>query len=106
MVEKQEGSVETSKSLENDKNIQAEDDLYKIQVGATQNEKLALGEALRITKAHKNILDSRVVQVVKVDLGAKGVWYRLRILNLLTRSISEDMCKRLKLLEVNCFVVK
>ena len=31
VVEKQEGSVETSKSLENDKNIQAEDDLYKIK---------------------------------------------------------------------------
>lgn len=80
--------------------------IYAVQVGATQNKKLANDEARRIMQAHKNILGSAKVRVVRVDLGTKGVWYRLRISNLSSSSFSEDLCRRLKLLEIGCFVVR
>lgn len=79
---------------------------HELQVGATQSEKFAIEEARRITQKHANILGDRVIKIVKVDLGGKGVWYRLRIPNFSSRGSSDDICYRLKLLEVNCFVVK
>jgi hypothetical protein len=50
----------------------------------------------QIQKAHKNLLESLEHEVVKVNLGRKGVYYRLKAGPLTSQDAAKDMCSKLK----------
>ena len=78
---------------------------FLVQVGATQKQDLAAGEIARLANKHSEILSGVGSVVVRVDLGDKGVWYRMRVGPFDTRAAAEDTCGKLKAVNVGCFVV-
>ncbi|MEE8172529.1 MAG: SPOR domain-containing protein [Alphaproteobacteria bacterium] len=78
---------------------------FLVQIGATQNEAAAHGEIARLAKKHPDILAELSSIVIRADLGAKGVWYRMRVGPLATRGGSDGVCDQLKAVDVGCFVV-
>ena len=52
---------------------------YVVQVGSKQNQTEALATFADMQQKYPTLLASYRPMVQKADLGAKGVWYRLRI---------------------------
>ncbi len=76
-----------------------------LQIGATQQEDRAAGEITRLVKKHPEILGGLGSIVVRIDLGEKGVWYRMRVGPFASRAEAEVICGELKVVNVGCFVV-
>ncbi len=78
---------------------------FLVQIGATKNEATANGEIARLAKKHPDILAGLSGVVIRVDLGAKGVWYRMRVGPFVSRGQADGVCGQLKAVDVGCFVV-
>ncbi len=55
---------------------------------------------------HGALLAGAPNQVQQVDLGDKGIWYRLRVTGFPSRDVAAAMCDRLKADGGGCFVGK
>jgi len=78
---------------------------FLVQIGATKNEATANGEIVRLARKHPAILAGLSGAVIRVDLGAKGVWYRMRVGPFASRGQADGVCGQLKAVDVGCFVV-
>ena len=78
---------------------------FLVQIGAAKNEASANGEIARLAKKHPDILAGLSGIVIRVDLGAKGVWYRMRVGPFANRGEAGGVCGQLKAVDVGCFVV-
>lgn len=78
---------------------------FLLQIGATQQEGRAAGEITRLAEKHPEILGDLDSVVVRIDLGEKGVWYRMRVGSFASRAEAEATCDELKAVNVGCFVV-
>ena len=78
---------------------------FLVQIGAAKNEATANGEIARLAKKHPDILAGLSGAVIRVDLGAKGVWYRMRVGPFANRGQADGVCGQLKAVDVGCFVV-
>jgi cell division protein FtsN len=69
---------------------------FVVQVGAYKSQEEA-DNAWKAYKArHAGLLSGYNSNVQKVDLGEKGIWYRLRVAGFADRDIASSMCERLK----------
>jgi cell division protein FtsN len=74
-----------------------------LQIGAFENEAAATSAWTRF----RTLYDSAGTlspDVQKVDLGAKGIWYRLRAGPFADRPTAVDVCTKLKAQGATCFV--
>ena len=78
---------------------------FLVQIGAAKNEASANEEIARLAKKHPDILAGLSGAVIRVDLGDKGVWYRVRVGPFATRGDANGVCGQLKAVNVGCFVV-
>jgi cell division protein FtsN len=78
---------------------------FLVQIGAAKNEASANGEIARLAKKHPDIFAGLSGVVIRVDLGAKGVWYRMRVGPFANRGEAGGVCGQLKAVDVGCFVV-
>ena len=85
--------------------LSADSGSFLVQVGAAKSEALANGEIARLAKKHPDILAGLSGAVIRVDLGAKGVWYRMRVGPFANRGQADGVCGQLKAVDVGCFVV-
>jgi len=83
----------------------ADSSRFLVQIGAAQNEAAAKGEIARVAKKHPNIMAGLSSIVIRVDLGDKGVWYRMRVGPFAARGEANRVCWQLKAENVGCFVV-
>jgi cell division septation protein DedD len=58
---------------------ESDNDSVKVQLGAYRSEKEAQDAWNAMQKKHADLLESEQPNVVKANLGAKGIYYRLRI---------------------------
>jgi cell division septation protein DedD len=79
---------------------------WRIQLGAARDEARAKAAAQRVQKANKDLLGPLSTDIVRADLGAKGVFYRMRMGPLADRAAADDLCRKLKARKVGCIVVK
>jgi len=69
---------------------------FVVQVGSKQNQTEALATFADMQQKYPTLLASYRPMVQKADLGAKGVWYRLRIGPIVDKSAATKLCGQLK----------
>jgi cell division protein FtsN len=78
---------------------------YRVQMGAFRSRDAAERERTRLTKTYPDLLGSLSVTVESVDVGAKGVFHRVRG-GPLTKQAAAELCAELQRHKAGCFVVK
>lgn len=79
---------------------------FLIQLASARSEEGALGEWNRIIAKNKDVLAGLTPSVAKVDLGDKGVFFRLRAGPLADRAAADSLCASLSSQNVGCIVVR
>jgi sporulation related protein len=69
---------------------------YVVQVGSKKNQTEALASFADMQQKYPSLLASYRPMVQKADLGAKGVWYRLRIGPIADKTAAAKLCSQLK----------
>jgi cell division septation protein DedD len=69
---------------------------YVVQVGSKKNQTEALASFADMQQKYPALLASYRPMVQKADLGAKGVWYRLRIGPIADKAAAAKLCSQLK----------
>jgi hypothetical protein len=69
---------------------------YVVQVGSKQNQTDALATFADMQQKYPTLLANYRPMVQKADLGAKGVWYRLRIGPIADKGAATKLCSQLK----------
>jgi hypothetical protein len=69
---------------------------YVVQVGSKQNQTEALATFADMQQKYPKLLAPYRPMVQKADLGAKGVWYRLRIGPIVDKTAATKLCGQLK----------
>ncbi len=79
---------------------------YLIQIGAYRTPKAAQAGWKRLVSANKALLGSLKPIVVRVDLGTRGIYHRLRAGPVDGADAAKALCARLKQRKVGCLVIK
>jgi len=79
---------------------------YRVQLAAVKSATRASEEWTRLRKAHGDVLGPLTDSVVRADLGARGVFYRLRAGPLAGEAEAKAVCARLSERKVPCMVVR
>lgn len=77
---------------------------WMVQLTSQRNEDAAWSVWEKLSERHAKLLGGRDAAVVRADLGAKGVYYRLRIHRLESRDEAQRLCSRLKAAGAACYV--
>ncbi len=78
----------------------------RVQLVAVKSKARAEKEAVRLTRAHKLVLDGLKIVFVRADLGKRGVFYRLRAGPLSDRASANSLCRKLLARKQGCIVIK
>lgn len=79
---------------------------YRLQLGALGSEEAAKQEWLRLQKQQPDVLGKLSLAVSRIDLGAKGVYYRIQAGPIADAAQAEQSCATLKSRNVGCILVK
>ncbi len=79
---------------------------YRLQVGAMRSDDIAKREWERIKAANKDILGSLNATWPRVDLGVKGVFYRIQTSAIADGATADRLCNELKQRNVGCIIVR
>jgi len=77
---------------------------WRVQVASVKNEDVAKSTWARLQSAHGDVMASLRVQAVRVDLGDKGVWYRVQA-GPLDEKQAQSVCSTLKTRKADCVPV-
>ena len=79
---------------------------YRVQIVALRSEQLALAEWEKLKKANPDLFNGLSPNVVRADLGEKGIYYRLQAGPLAGAAQAADLCERAKSRKLGCIVVR
>ena len=79
---------------------------YMIQLSAVRNEANAKSEWARLSKKHPDVLGGLELVIQRADLGAKGVFYRVRAGWFANRGEAKAICDELAKRNVGCLIAK
>jgi cell division septation protein DedD len=79
---------------------------WRVQLGAAKEEARAKSSLARIAKANADVLKDLNPEIARADLGAKGVYYRMRLGPLPDKAAADALCRKLADRKVGCIVVK
>ncbi len=79
---------------------------FQIQLASARSEQGAMGEWNRIVGKNKDALAGLTPNVARVDLGEKGVFFRLRAGPLKDKAAADTVCSALGAQNVGCIVVR
>jgi cell division protein FtsN len=79
---------------------------WRVQLGALRDEDAAQKAWLRLKKAQPDLLGKLALSAPKIDLGAKGTFYRIQAGPLADEAHATATCNSLKSRHVACLVVK
>jgi hypothetical protein len=77
---------------------------WRVQVASVKNEDVAKSTWARLQSAHGDVMANLRMQAVRVDLGDKGVWYRVQA-GPLDEKQAQGICGTLKGRKTDCVVV-
>ncbi len=78
---------------------------YRVQLGAFRTSTKAQYEWKHLSRKNKDVLGSLRMVIERVNLGPKGVYYRLQAGPLKTAPAARGLCRRLGKRKVNCILV-
>jgi tetratricopeptide (TPR) repeat protein len=76
---------------------------WMVQLSSQRNEASAWSAWDELSKRHGELLGGRDAAVVRAELDGKGVFYRLRVHRLQSRSEAQSLCSRLKARGTACY---
>ena len=79
---------------------------FQIQLAAVRKETAAQNEWRRLKARHRTLLNNLELNVVKADLGAKGIYFRLRAGPLKDAESAKKLCRELSKVKVRCLVIR
>lgn len=77
---------------------------WRIQVASVKNEDVAKSTWARLQSAHGDVMANLRMQAVRVDLGDKGVWYRVQG-GPLDEKQAQTVCSTLKTRKADCVLI-
>jgi hypothetical protein len=77
---------------------------WRVQIASVKSEDIAKSTWARMQAAHGDVLGSLRMQPTKVDLGDKGVWYRVQA-GPLDEKQAQSVCSTLKSRKTDCVIV-
>lgn len=77
---------------------------YLVQITAGQNQNEALTAFGKLQRRHPNLLGGYLPNIQKVDLGPKGVWYRVRVGPMRQRTAAVGFCNQLRSVGADCLI--
>ncbi|MGD9880766.1 MAG: SPOR domain-containing protein [Reyranella sp.] len=77
---------------------------WRVQVASVKNEDVAKSTWARLQSAHGDVMTNLKMQAVRVDLGEKGVWYRVQA-GPLDEKQAQGVCTTLKSRKADCVTV-
>jgi hypothetical protein len=77
---------------------------WRVQVASVKNEDVAKSTWARLQSAHGDVMANLRMQAVRVDLGDKGVWYRVQA-GPLDEKQAQSICSTLKSRKADCVTV-
>jgi SPOR domain len=99
------GTTETGPSIASlIDNISGPTGGWRVQVASVKNEDVAKSTWARLQSAHGDVMANLRMQAVRVDLGDKGVWYRVQA-GPLDEKQAQGICGTLKGRKTDCVVV-
>ena len=75
-----------------------------LQIGAYEIAEIANGAWAAFKSRHADVAGTLAQDVQKADLGAKGIWYRLRVGPFADKPAAAAACEKLKAEGGTCFV--
>lgn len=78
---------------------------YQVQLSALRSEDAAKTAWTRLQNAAPDLFDGAELDIQKADLGAKGVFYRLRVGSFADRAAAKGFCADVKATGKDCMVV-
>ncbi len=78
---------------------------FRIQLGALDSATAAEAEWRRLKRRHSDLLAQLRLRVQRANLGAKGVFYRLRVGPLADAGGAKGLCETLARRNVRCLVI-
>ncbi len=78
---------------------------YMVQLSALKTEDAAKAEWQRIIKQNGDVLGGLSMNIQRADLGAKGIFFRLRGAYLPDRKSAEGICAKLATRKVGCLII-
>jgi cell division protein FtsN len=75
-----------------------------LQIGAYESTEIANGAWAAFKARHGALVGDLSQDIQKADLGAKGIWYRLRIGPFADKAAANTACEKLKTEGGTCFV--
>jgi len=79
---------------------------YRLQLGALKTEDAAKTEWLKLQRQNSDVLGRLSLSVSRVDLGAKGVYYRIQAGPIADEGKAAQDCAALKSRNIGCILVK
>ena len=79
--------------------------LYEIQLAAVRSANSARKEWTRLRTRNRALLDKLTLNIVRVDLGRQGVFFRLRAGPIKSEAGARSLCRALTEVKVGCLVV-
>jgi cell division septation protein DedD len=79
---------------------------YRLQLGAVRSEEAAKQEWQRLQRAQPDILGKLTLNAARVDLGEKGIFYRIQAGPIADEAGAAQSCAALKSRNVGCILVK
>jgi tetratricopeptide (TPR) repeat protein len=76
---------------------------WSVQLSSAKNEKLAWGTWEKMKAKHKLLAGQQPI-VIRADLGAKGIFYRLRLAGFADSNAASAVCSKLKSKGLSCFI--
>jgi len=75
-----------------------------LQIGAYESEEIANGAWATFKARYGNVAGTLAQDIQRADLGARGIWYRLRVGPFADRAAAVTACETLKTQGATCFV--
>ncbi len=77
---------------------------WQVQIVSGKNKKAVEDTQTKLYKKHTTILSGVSSEVVKADLGTKGIYYRLMLGSYVSKTDANNLCTKLKAAKESCFV--
>ncbi len=77
---------------------------YMVQLAASRSRALARGVYARLQTDHEDLLGRRDPFILRVDLGDRGIFYRVNVAGFATKAAAESFCADLKKRGQDCLV--
>ena len=80
--------------------------VYRVQLAAVRDEGGAKKEWARLKKKNPRLLSNLTLDVVRADLGSRGIYFRLRAGPIADRASAKKLCQDLAKRKVGCLVIR